>query len=57
MKVAKYILVGLTFALLAGCIIRDDQGGGPGFDRGQGEFRDQGRGQDRDGDRGDQHFR
>ena len=55
MKIAKYMLVGLTFALLAGCIIRDDQGGGPGFD-GQSDFR-QGHAQDRDGDRGDQHFR
>ena len=47
MNPAKCILAALSLLLLAGCILHDDRGGGPYFDRGQGEFRDRDGGQER----------
>jgi hypothetical protein len=47
MNTAKCVLAALSLLLLAGCILHDDGGDGPYFDRGQGEFRDHDGGQER----------
>jgi hypothetical protein len=45
MTAVKCVLVGLALVLLAGCIIRDDDG--RGYERGRGEFRGEAGGQPR----------
>ena len=48
MTTAKSILIGLTLSLsvsvLAGCVIREEGGRGPEFERDRGEYHHEGRG-------------
>ena len=54
MNTVKFIIVCITFGLLAGCVIREDRGG-PEYDHDRDGYRHQERGPERGGERDYDH--